>query len=89
MWRTIVDTKQGKVWANHPQDHTMMEVADVEQDAEKYLKWNQMISAVRKASPEKVVFFYGVMAKNFEKMFDSSVKPAYTIKSDRGNPTDL
>jgi hypothetical protein len=48
-----------------------------------------MISAVRKASPEKVVFFYGVMAKNFEKMFDSSVKPAYTIKSDRGNPTDL
>ena len=42
MWRTVVDTKQGKVWANHPQDQHMMIVADVDEDADKYLKWNEI-----------------------------------------------
>jgi transketolase len=89
MWRTVVDTKQGKVWANHPQDQHMMIVADVEEDADKYLKWNEMIAQIRTAPPEKVEFFYNVMVKKFEEMFDKKFKASDTIKSDRGNPTDL
>ena len=89
MWRTVVDTKQGKVWANHPQDQHMMIVADIEEDADKYLKWNAMIAQIRNASPDKVEFFYNVMVKKFEEMFDKKFKPSDTIKSDRGNPSDL
>ena len=85
MWRTVVDTKQGKVWANHPQDQHMMIVADVEEDADKYLKWNEMIAQIRTAPPEKVE----LAGKIFEKMFDKKFKASDTIKSDRGNPTDL
>ena len=27
--------------------------------------------------------------KKFEETIDENIKPSYTIKSDRGNPTDL
>jgi hypothetical protein len=89
MWRTVVDTKQGRVWANHPKDQRMIVVADVEEDAEQYFEWNKMISSIRDANPEKVRFIYNVMVKNFEKMLDKNVKPTYYINSNRGNPDDL
>ena len=49
MWRTVVDTKQGKVWANLPTDSKMMLVADVEDNAADYLMWNKIIGSIREA----------------------------------------
>ena len=78
MWTSVVDTKQGKVWANLPSDPKMMLVADVEEDADKYWMWNKIIRAIREAD-----------GKKFEKTIDENVKSSYTINSDRGNPSDL
>jgi hypothetical protein len=78
MWTSVVDTKQGKVWANLPSDPKMMLVADVEEDADKYWMWNKIIRAIREAD-----------GKKFEKTIDENIKPSYTINSDRGNPSDL
>jgi len=89
MWRAVVDTKRGKIWANIPTNPEMELVADVEEDAEKYLLWSRTIGQIRSADPDKIAVFGEAMEENFKKMFDSEVKPAYTIKSDRGNPTDL
>ena len=47
MWTSVVDTKQGKVWANLPTDSKMMLVADVEDNAADYLMWNKMIGSIR------------------------------------------
>ncbi len=78
MWTSVVDTKQGKVWANLPSDPKMMLVADVEEDADKYWMWNKIIRAIREADGKKL-----------EKTIDENIKPSYTINSDRGNPSDL
>lgn len=78
MWTSVVDTKQGKVWANLPSDPKMMLVADVEEDADKYWMWNKIIRAIREAD-----------GKKFKKTIDENIKPSYTINSDRGNPSDL
>jgi hypothetical protein len=86
MWRTIVDTKQGKVWANHPQSQEMKLVADADENGDVYWGWVKMITTINKAIENG----HGeAVLKKVEKMFDSTIKPAYTIKSDRGNPTDL
>ena len=53
MWTSVVDTKQGKVWANLPSDPKMMLVADVEEDADKYWMWNKIIRAIREADGKK------------------------------------
>ena len=89
MWRTVVDTKQGKVWANLPTDPKMMLVADVEESAADYLMWNKLIGSIREADPSKVEVFGKLIEKKFEKTIDENIKSSYTINSDRGNPTDL
>jgi len=61
-------------------------VADVDESGDVYWGWVKMITTINNAIENgqgEAVF------KKVEKMFDSEVKPAYTIKSDRGNPTDL
>ena len=89
MWRTVVDTKQGKVWANLPTDPKMMLVANIEHNADEYLMWNKLIGSIREADPNNVEVF----AKLIEKKFQIPLKPlsllGKTINSDRGNPSDL
>lgn len=89
MWRSVIDTKQGKVWANHPKDQRMMVVADVEEDANKYWMWNKLVRAIREADEINIEVFGKLIEKNFKKTVDSNVNLGHTIKSDRGNPTDL
>ena len=89
MWRTVVDTKQGKVWANLPIDSKMMLVADVEDNAADYLMWNKIIGSIREADANKIEVFGKLIEKKFEETIDENIKPSYTINSDRGNPSDL
>ena len=106
MFRTVIDSKNGKVWANHPLDQRMILVADIEENADDYLNWSQMMGKIRTAPIENGDVYWGwvkmitainnaaesgneLALKKVEKMFDFEAKPAYTIKSDRGNPTDL
>jgi len=61
-------------------------VADVDENGDVYWGWVKMITTINNAIENgqgEAVF------KKVEKMFDSEIKPAYTINSDRGNPTDL
>ena len=92
MFRTVIDSKNGKVWANHPLDQRMILVADVEEDADDYLNWSEMMGQMRNAPVKKVEVF--VMAleahiKNIEKNVDVDVNLPYTINSDRGNSEAL
>ena len=64
MWTSVVDTKQGKVWANLPSDPKMMLVADVEEDADKYWEWNKIIRAIREMPEEQME----VYSKGIEKV---------------------
>jgi hypothetical protein len=92
MFRTVIDSKNGKVWANHPLDQRMILVADIEEDANDYLKWNEMMGQIRRAPIKKVEAFVTSLEahlKNIEKNVDLNVNLPYDIKSDRGNPTDL
>ena len=89
MWRTVVDTKQGKVWANLPTDPKMMLVANIEHNADEYLMWNKLIGSIREADANNVEVFAKLIEKKFQKTVDENVKPSYTINSDRGNPSDL
>jgi len=92
MFRTVIDSKNGKVWANHPLDQRMILVADVEEDADDYLKWSEMMGKIRNAPIKKIKTFVtalGTHLKNIEKNVDLDVNLPYYIKSDRGNPTDL
>ena len=89
MWTSVIDTKQGKVWANLPSDPNLMLVADVEEDADKYWEWNKIIRAIREADESKIEVFGKLIEKKFEKTIDENIKPSYTINSDRGNPSDL
>jgi len=95
----VVDTKQGKVWANLPTDPKMMLVADVEEDADKYWEWNKIIHGIRETDESEMKVFaklieneslkFLVDQKKFKKTIDENIKPSYTINSDRGNPSDL
>ena len=67
MWRSVIDTKQGKVWANHPKDQRMMVVADVEEDANKYWMWNKLVRAIREADEINIEVFGKLIEKNFKK----------------------
>jgi hypothetical protein len=89
MWTSVIDTKQGKVWANLPSDPNLMLVADVEEDADKYWEWNKIIRAIREADESKIEVFGKLIEKKFEETIDENIKPSYTINSDRGNPSDL
>ncbi len=99
MWRTVVDTKQGKVWANLPTDPKMMLVANIEHNADEYLMWNKLIGSIREMPEEQMeVYSKGIEKvelkfladlKKFQKTIDENIKPSYTINSDRGNPSDL
>ena len=89
MWTSVIDTKQGKVWANLPSDPNLMLVADVEEDADKYWEWNKIIRAIREADANKIEVFGKLIEKKFEETIDENIKPSYTINSDRGNPSDL
>tara|TARA_R100000808_G_C2153235_1_gene163289 strand:- start:779 stop:997 length:219 start_codon:yes stop_codon:yes gene_type:complete len=66
MFRAVVDTKQGKVWANHPFDQAMVEVADVNENAENYLVWTETLGQIRQAQPERVEKFYNLLVKKIE-----------------------
>ena len=85
MFRTVIDSKRGKIWVNHPLDQRMIEVADVDENGDVYWGWVKMITAINNAAESG----NELALKKVEKMFDFEAKPAYTIKSDRGNPTDL
>ena len=86
MWRTIIDSKQGKIWANCPQDQEMKLVAEADENADVYWGWVKMITTIN----DQIEKGNGkTILKKVEKLFDSNIKPSYTIKSDRGNPTDL
>ena len=92
MFRTVIDSKNGKVWANHPLDQRMILVADIEENADDYLNWSQMMGKIRTAPIEKVQAFVESLEahlKNIEKNVDKNADADYYIKSDRGNPTDL
>ena len=92
MFRAVIDSKNGKVWASHPLDQRMVLVADVEEDADDYLNWSKMMGKIRTAPVEKVQAFTVALEahlKNIEKNVDLNVNLPYDIKSDRGNPTDL
>ena len=99
MWTSVVDTKQGKVWANLPSDPKMMLVADVEEDADKYWEWNKIIRGIRELDESKMEVYGKLIEKEsakfladlkkFKKTIDENIKPSYTINSDRGNPSDL
>jgi len=92
MFRTVIDSKNGKVWANHPLDQRMILVADIEQNADEYLNWSKMMGKIRTAPIEKVQLFVKSLEahlENIEKNVDKDIDADYTIKSDRGNPTDL
>ena len=89
MWTSVVDTKQGKVWANLPSDPKMMLVADVEVNADEYLMWNELIGSIREADERNIGIFGKLIEKKFEKTIDENIKSSYTINSERGNPSDL
>ena len=92
MFRAVIDSKNGKVWASHPLDQRMVLVADVEEDADDYLNWSKMMGRIRTAPDEKVQAFTVALEahlKNIKKNVDLNVNLPYDIKSDRGNPTDL
>jgi len=92
MFRTVVDTKRGRVWANHPLDQRMILVADIEEDADDYLRWSEIMGQIRKAPVEKVEAFAMALEANIkkiEKNVDINVNTGYAIDSDRGNPEAL
>ena len=77
MFRTVIDSKNGKVWANHPLDQRMILVADVEEDADDYLKWSKMMGQIRNAPIKKVEAFVTSLEahlKNIEKNVDNLLK---------------
>ena len=51
--------------------------------------WNKIIGSIREADASKIEVFGKLIEKKFEETIDENIKPSYTIKSDRGNPTDL
>ena len=90
MWRTIVDTKQGKVWANIPPTNEMMVVADADINPEDYFQLNKIIKEIRDEHDEqRLKIFEKLMEKNFEKTVDPDINLGHNINSDRGNPSDL
>ena len=97
MFKAIVNSKQGKVWANHPLDQRMIEVADVEENADQYLMWAETLGQIRNAPPERVAKFANLLNKHItflskkkiENNVDENVNLGNNINSDRGNPEGL
>ena len=91
MWRTIVNSRLGKVWTSAPNQTGMYLVADVEDDQEHYHDTIINITYLRnlEGDEESINIAYNEYKKNFKKTVDPDVNLGHNINSDRGNPSDL
>lgn len=51
---SVVDSKSGRVWINHPASNKMELVANAKEDADLYGKWAFVIAKIRNSSPQKL-----------------------------------
>ena len=91
MWRTIVNSRLGKVWTSAPNQTGMYLVADLEDDQEHYYDTIINITHLRnlEGDEESINIAYNEYKKNFEKTVDPDVNLGHNLNSDRGNPSDL
>ena len=74
MFKTIVDSKRGKVWVSDPIDGCLVEVADIEKDADTYLAWAETIGKFRNSTAPVVGKFAKLFQKKVKNLFDNQIK---------------
>ena len=58
---SVVDSKNRKVWINHPLTNEMKLVANAGDNELHYERWEEVIQGIREASPERLNIMMGIV----------------------------